>query len=247
MKRIKIIWQCVIEIVIFLGINFGLITIFSFYFQNKSALAPTTTEYIESLSQFLASKQLWIVLLSSILYLPISYVKLKKQPQLWNRGGFSKIGYFLLIGISASIIWNILLYDIGLLGVLPVPTVTMILTTGILGPILEEILFRGIIYHKLKTSFSTQKVIFLVSFLFAIYHFSLLQGIYTFLFSLLLTKIYHKYQNLWIPIVIHCAGNLAGLIILPVLLKIPNIFLQSILLLLILVFFFTFQIVHNKN
>ena len=76
--------------------------------------------------------------------------------------------------------------------------------------------------------FSKEKAIFLVSIFFAVYHFNLLQGLYAFLVSIIVTCVYEKYHNLWLPIIIHCIGNLVSSLLLPVLLSMNLIFIQVI-------------------
>ena len=85
-----------------------------------------------------------------------------------------------------------------------------LLSTALIGPVLEEFIFRGIIYNKLKKVFASKQAIILTSLLFGLYHFNIIQGIYAFVFSILLTKIYEKYNNLLLPIIIHCLINLTS-------------------------------------
>ena len=57
------------------------------------------------------------------------------------------------------------IFDFQVIKVSAFAYITSILSTCIFGPILEELIFRGIIYTKLKESFNKSTAIFLVSLL----------------------------------------------------------------------------------
>ncbi len=83
-----------------------------------------------------------------------------------------------------------------------------ILKTVILAPLAEETAFRGLIYGRMRRygmGFWLSAVI--SSLLFALYHMNLLQGIYAFIFGILLCLIYKKYGSLIMPMLMHAASN----------------------------------------
>ena len=229
-------------------VNFGLIFLFSLFFQKNSNLVIGSEEYIKELAQFLNTNQLIMVLLSCILFIPFFYFKIRKQKKLFTNQGIHDIWYFIWIIVSFVVIWNILLYDFKFLLLPQIPSWNSILATCFLGPILEELLFRGIIYHNLQDSFSKKKLLVVISILFALYHLNFLQGIYAFFFSLLVTNIYQKYSNLSIPIIMHCIANLIVSVFIPIVLSNNFIIIQCIFLLFITILIFSYRLyVKQKN
>ena len=110
-----------------------------------------TCEYKESLNSFINSKLLLITIIGFIIFLPIFYLLYR------NYKKERKCGYFLesiSLGISISLIFNILVYNLNNIFNFTsrynktFPFIVLIICTGILGPIIEEILFRGIVYNQ---------------------------------------------------------------------------------------------------
>ena len=174
-----------------------------------------TCEYKENLNSFINSKLLLITIIGFIIFLPIFYLMYKK----YKKERIS--GYFLesiSLGISISLIFNILVYNLN--NILSftdrynrtLPFIVLIICTGILGPILEEILFRGIIYNKLKEFNSNMRSIILCSLIFAIFHFDIVNSIYAFGVSFMLIYLYEKYNTLIAPILMHVFLNITMLI-----------------------------------
>ena len=78
------------------------------------------------------------------------------------------------------------------------PLFVTIICAGILIPIVEEILFRGLIFNRIKCQYN-----FLAGLLIS----SLLLGIYATLLGIFLGFAYHKTKSILIPIFIHMGGN----------------------------------------
>lgn len=87
-----------------------------------------------------------------------------------------------------------------------------LLSLGIIVPIAEEVIFRGLIYPRLRERYSVVVSALLMAFGFAVFHGNLLQGIYAFFMSLLLIYVYERYHSLLAPIIFHIAANLISVI-----------------------------------
>ena len=83
---------------------------------------------------------------------------------------------------------------------------------GILAPVLEELLFRGVIYKRLKTYYDVTVAAYIAAIIFAIAHFNLIQGIYAFIAGIVMIYLYEKSDCLIVPIVMHSASNVATVI-----------------------------------
>ena len=84
----------------------------------------------------------------------------------------------------------------------------LFLQSVVIAPIIEEILYRGIIQVKLVRDFSPRISILIASFIFAISHYNPTRLIRTFLCGLLLGTIYNKYGSLILSIAAHSTINL---------------------------------------
>ena len=87
-----------------------------------------------------------------------------------------------------------------------------LLVLGILTPVLEELLFRGVIYKRLKMYYEVTVAAYIAAIIFAIAHFNLIQGIYAFIVGIVLMYVYEKSGNLVAPIVMHGVANIVTVI-----------------------------------
>ncbi len=101
------------------------------------------------------------------------------------------------------------------------PSFLFLFTVIILGPVSEELLFRGLILRQMKLAVeksAEQKRLLLANVLqaalFALYHGNLIQGIYAFIFGMLLGDLYIKTDSLIMPICLHILIN-GSLFIIP--------------------------------
>lgn len=81
-------------------------------------------------------------------------------------------------------------------------------------PVIEEILFRGFLQNWLKQKLGRGLAIFIASLIFAMFHFSISQGITNiellaalFVLSCFLGFVYERQQSLWAPIGLHATFN----------------------------------------
>lgn len=96
--------------------------------------------------------------------------------------------------------------------------VASIATIAIAAPLLEEILFRGIILDGLLKNYKAGVSIAFSSLLFALIHGNVAQGLGAFLMGLFMGWIYWKTKSLYIPIILHFVNNAvscAGIFIVP--------------------------------
>jgi len=88
-----------------------------------------------------------------------------------------------------------------------------ILSFGIIVPIFEEIMYRGIIFNLLRENMPITAALIIQALIFAIMHMNMLQGIYTFVGGLIIGLAYHWTKSLWVPIIIHVSWNTSSLIV----------------------------------
>ncbi|QNM06042.1 CPBP family intramembrane glutamic endopeptidase [Qiania dongpingensis] len=79
---------------------------------------------------------------------------------------------------------------------------------GIIIPIVEELIFRGLIYRRLREYLNIGPAAVLCSLIFAFYHGNLVQGVYAFCLGLLFIYTYERFHTMVAPILFHMAANL---------------------------------------
>ena len=85
------------------------------------------------------------------------------------------------------------------------------LTAVLMAPVLEEVVFRGLMYTRLKKGMSIVAAAILTSLAFGIMHGTIIWAIYTFIFSLVLIWVFEKFHSLTANILLHMAYNLSGM------------------------------------
>lgn len=89
----------------------------------------------------------------------------------------------------------------------------LILMAGIIIPIAEELIFRALIYKRLRRGYGIGFALVISSLLFGIFHGNLVQGVYAFLLGLLLALIYEKWENIYLCMLYHMAANTSSLLL----------------------------------
>ena len=87
----------------------------------------------------------------------------------------------------------------------------MLLEVSIIGPMVEELLFRGLVFHFVERDTGKEgAAIFISALLFGIWHGIFVQGVYTFLIGLVLGYLYAKTRKLIWPFLVHFVNNFSG-------------------------------------
>ena len=88
-----------------------------------------------------------------------------------------------------------------------------IASVGIIIPIQEELMYRGLIYKNIEQRYNHIKAAVISSTVFAVMHMNLSQGIYAFLMGFVLAFIYQKTKNIYACITFHCSANIFAVFI----------------------------------
>lgn len=80
---------------------------------------------------------------------------------------------------------------------------------GIVSPFVEEIIFRGIIFNRMKRIFPRLMAIIVSALLFGLFHGNVIQGLYAFMMGLLLVWFYDRYRHFMAPVIIHIVANVS--------------------------------------
>lgn len=88
----------------------------------------------------------------------------------------------------------------------------MILSAGILAPLVEELCFRYWMFDICKEKSDTYKII-LSALMFGLAHLNIIQSTYAFIMGLILGYTYAKTKNLWCSILIHFSMNMSSVLL----------------------------------
>jgi membrane protease YdiL (CAAX protease family) len=80
-------------------------------------------------------------------------------------------------------------------------------------PLAEELIFRGLMFKRLRGIMSYVWAAIITAACFGLYHGNMVQFIYGFLLSLILTYVYEKFRTIWAPILLHAVANGFSLIL----------------------------------
>lgn len=82
-----------------------------------------------------------------------------------------------------------------------------ILAIVIAAPVVEELLFRGIVYGRMRDVMAKKWAMAASAIFFGIYHGNVVQGIYAFCIGLLLVYVYERFHTIKAPVLFHAAAN----------------------------------------
>ncbi len=94
-----------------------------------------------------------------------------------------------------------------------VSLITGLILYGIISPLAEEAVFRGIIYNRIRRNCSITAAVFLSALLFGLYHGNIVQGAYGFLMGILIACTYERYGRFFHAFLFHASANTAVYII----------------------------------
>lgn len=80
---------------------------------------------------------------------------------------------------------------------------------GIISPLAEEAVFRGVLYNRMKRCFNYKIALLVSSFLFGIYHGNLVQAVYGSILGLMIAYSYERYKNFAAPVLFHAVANVS--------------------------------------
>lgn len=194
----------------------------------SSGTTPSNQEIVEGTTEFLMNNMNWLALISGLLTLFILWlVFLIRRKKIFQEAGLhkfnkSKVLPLILLGGATAFFVSCVLsllplpeslmesYMESSQGLLSGNLAVMILSTVIVAPIVEEVVFRGLILSRLKKSMNVWVAIVISSLLFALLHGQLLWIIYTFFLGMLLAIIAEHFNTIGASIILHMAFNLVG-------------------------------------
>lgn len=145
---------------------------------------------------------------------PISHVVKRRNDERLLKDLAPLIGF----SVSAALFLNILIARLGLTGAsvayreaadmqYSVPVILGLINYGILQPLEEELVFRGLVYGRMRKYFSAGLSIPFSSLVFGACHGNIVQMLYGFFMGCILAWAFEKYKTLKAPLVLHGGVN----------------------------------------
>ena len=236
----KRIWELIYPLFIYFGATFvveGIVVMgyYMLHFQEMMEAAQSTQtmmEYALETSQVLLKYSVEMTAGAALLALPfliwIKCVDDKKEKRagvVQNRKApLSKYVWIAGISIPLTVALNNLLILSNLArysaayqetaDVLYTPSLLVqVVCLGIIVPITDEFVFRGLMYKRMRRSATARKAIISSAVFFGIYHGNLIQMIYGIICGLLLAYLYEKYGSIKAPILAHILMNLTSVLL----------------------------------
>lgn len=97
-------------------------------------------------------------------------------------------------------------------GMYSATVLTELLVFGIISPLAEEMMFRGVMYRRYRETKSFYYGAVWSSVFFALLHTNTVQMIYTFLLGILLCYVYEKFGSIKAPILLHMSLNIGSVV-----------------------------------
>lgn len=233
-RKLSILLTAIFAVLIYIIIQSGVQFIYTFviYFQNIShdtELSGAALKAIFSMKQKKELLSLVAIILTSIIFY-YKYYKDNTIRKIANitlkKCGIKQIIHMIITGISVTVLlYMIMLFlleqvmvpneEINLMEMSQSNLILAVITVGVIVPIFEELLFRGLVYGSFKHIFNPWLAITIQGAIFAFIHKSGVQCVYTFLLGIIVALYYHWNKNMIYCFVIHIIFNIFGTYILP--------------------------------
>lgn len=89
-------------------------------------------------------------------------------------------------------------------------SILCLFTTVLIAPIIEELIFRGLVFTRFCRAMPAPAALILASTIFGAMHGTLLWASYGFIGGIAMTLVYMKYRSLYASMLMHCVFNLVG-------------------------------------
>lgn len=232
---VKKIWGVIYPMLIYLGIQILLINVIQtvctvyWYFNGF-----TSMEEIKILiAQTLHGKELVLIMMSALITIPILIFFMKrdiehkkathtyKKFELSNRWLYLLIipfGFFnmewanMFVSVLQMFMPEFMIdsYSGAQNAIYNSGVAVQFVAAGFTAPIVEELIFRGLIYNRLKDMVNVKWAVILSAVLFGVFHGNWVQAPYAVIIGLVAAFVYEKYKSIIAPILLHMTVNITS-------------------------------------
>lgn len=171
--------------------------------------------FTQGLTAFFTIPVLWVMFHRDRLRDKLRGFVPNKKAALWKYGAVIVLGASLCVGINnLMIIGNISTvgdeYVTMMEGFYSAPLAVQIVSLVILVPICEELVFRGLIFKRIRETSSYRRAAFHSALIFGLMHMNLVQMFYGFFLGFVFAYLYEKYGSVKAPVLAHITANLVS-------------------------------------
>ena len=225
-KFLKTLWSILWPVVLYLLIAFVVEIIHSMVFVYKDYLTTgdfNMSEIMEKVTEQSLYSTGVVSIISCVIFVIIIIHDRKKHPKNTNKRRIRITVAALMAAVGACLTENVILSASGITQydeafnvindiITGSPVFTQVLVAVILGPLTEELLFRGIIYSRVERNYGFWPGLIVSTLLFGALHGNFSQFIYAALLGVLFTYAYHISGSLILSVVMHMVANAASLV-----------------------------------
>lgn len=159
------------------------------------------------INNFMGSIGYFIVVIFNIIVIILLN---KRYKLITNKVSFSLYFPYIYLIICYALIMNNIFFIFNLTNsnVASINIILLIISSGVIGPVVEELLFRGILFNNLNKYYSNKKSILISSLIFGLFHTSINGFIYAFFLGIILSYIYLKANDIKICMLGHMLSNI---------------------------------------
>ncbi len=213
-----------------IAIFFVSILLFKLYMQNPgmemTEISKIATDYVlQENSKLMIVTSVLTIIFGGIMYFQKEYkafdrkyrnnIGLKGYTAAFSLG----IGFYMLLQIVFIIALSLFdindiisEYNTGMNSLIGNDLMIDILALGIIVPVCEELIFRGLIFNRMRSIMKESNAIIFSAVVFGLLHTVDIQIFYTIILGYILAYAYSKYENILIPIIIHMIFNLMNFV-----------------------------------
>jgi len=207
----------------------GLMAGFWVGYKNGPGITNDFQKYEELLTNTLNSWGIYITMAVQVICIAILVPMYAKDNKRFNvvHVKINPVAYFLvfLLGMSAAMFLNGALIMSGIYALLQDSysntsdvlysdnVYLTYLTAVILAPVMEEVMFRGLIYKKLRTYCIFSLAALLSAIYFGVYHMNYLQFLYATALGMFLAYAFERFKSVKASILLHAGANLTSVVL----------------------------------
>ena len=216
------IWGLIYPMLLYLGVTFAV----EFIFMIAVAVlgisrygATDQAQLYDFIMNATMSQALSMTLLAGLATAPILiFIYIRDNNKDRRNGTFVKyklnniLKYLLIIPFGVfNMLWAN--YFVALLQLVMPKFMIQLLTAGIVAPIVEELIFRGLVYRRTKKMTGTIAAAILSAALFGVFHGNWVQAPYAFIIGIVAVFVYEKFKSIVAPIMLHMSANILSVLI----------------------------------
>lgn len=213
------------------AVDEGYVGVYDAYESIYGEYTDMSIQIAEKTTEILLDYAVHMTAISGVLTLVVYAVLFKiRKKKLFNEVGLRRISVLsvpgmILLGVALNITTTVLLsyipfpdawweqYTQQSAMISDAPLWATVLLSVIIAPVLEEVLFRGLIHTRLKRCMPMLASMIISAWIFGMMHGAIIWLIYASLFGFLLAWVYEKYNSLLAPILLHFGFNLTGCVL----------------------------------